>query len=139
MPKGPLPAPVRELLDAPNLATLATLGQDGAPQATVVWYVMEGERVLVNTKAGRAKPANLDRDPRVALAVFESAQPYRSVQLRGVVSERRDGAAAAADIHLISRRYTGQDYPEPESRISYLITIGSWSTWGLDQVGATEH
>ncbi|HVC23450.1 MAG TPA: PPOX class F420-dependent oxidoreductase [Candidatus Dormibacteraeota bacterium] len=135
MPKGPLPASVRELLEAPNMATLATVGPDGAPQATVIWYVMEGDRVLVNSKLGRTKPANLDRDPRVALAIFDLATPYRSVQLRGMVSERREGAAAATDIHLLSRRYTGHEYGEPEARVSYLITVESWSTWGLDEGG----
>jgi len=126
---------VREFLGAANLATVATLGRDGAPQATVVWYLLEGELVLINTKVGRSKVRNLARDPRVALAVFDRDDPYRSVQVRGVVSGRREGEAAAADIHRLSRRYTGHDYRDPEGRISYLITVESWSSYGLPEVG----
>jgi PPOX class probable F420-dependent enzyme len=122
-------------LEDTNLATLATLGPDGAPQATVVWYLVEGEQILINTRVGRVKPANLDRDPRVALAVFDRTEPYRSVQLRGAVSGRRDGAVAAEDIHRLSRRYTSHDYPDPEGRVSYLIAIESWSSWGLEESG----
>lgn len=135
MPKAPLPPQVREFLEAPNLATVATLGQDGSPQATVVWFLLEGELVLINTKVGRSKVRNLGRDPRVALAVFDREDPYQSVQVRGVAEGRRDGAAASKDIHRLSRRYTGHDYRDPEGRISYLITVQSWTSYGLPEPG----
>jgi len=134
VPSPSLPAALRDFLEAPNLVSVATLGRDGAPQATVVWFLLEGERILINTKAGRVKTLNLDRDPRVALTVYDCANPYRSVQLRGVVSERRDGAAASEDIHRLSRRYAGHEYREPDDRISYLIAINSWSSWGMPEL-----
>lgn len=134
MPSRPLPSALRGFLEAPNLVSVATVGRDGAPQATVVWFLLEGERILINTKAGRVKALNLDRDPRVALTVFDCANPYRSVQLRGMVAERRDGAAASKDIHRLSRHYVGHDYHEPEDRISYLIAISSWSNWGMPEL-----
>jgi len=134
VPRGPLPPQVREFLESPHLAALATLGRDGSPQATVLWYLLEGDLVLVNTRVGRSKVRNLDRDPRVALAVYDRADPYRSVQVRGVVSGRRDGAAAGEDIHRLSRRYTGQDFRDAQGRVSYLITVRSWSTYGLPEI-----
>jgi PPOX class probable F420-dependent enzyme len=134
VPSRQLPAALREFLEAPNLVSVATLGRDGAPQATVVWFLLEGERILINTKAGRVKALNLDRDPRVALTVYDCANPYRSVQLRGVVGERREGAAASQDIHRLSRHYVGHDYGEPMDRISYLIEINSWSNWGMPEL-----
>jgi PPOX class probable F420-dependent enzyme len=134
VPSRLLPSAVREFLESRNLATVATLGADGAPQATVVWFLLEGDRVLINTRAGRVKALNLDRDPRVALTVFDCADPYRSIQLRGVVTERRVGAAANQDIHRLSRRYLGHDFERSEVRISYLIGINSWSAWGMPEV-----
>lgn len=134
MPSRPIPSAVSEFLEAPNLATVATLGADGAPQATVVWFLLEGDQVLINTKAGRVKALNLDRDPRVALTVFDCGAPYRSIQMRGVVTERRVGAAASEDIHRLSRRYVGHDFERSEVRISYLIGINSWSAWGMPEV-----
>lgn len=129
MPSGPLPEAVRHFLAAPNLATLATLDAQGAPQATVVWFLLEGDLVLVNTRSGRAKVRNLDREPRSALAVFDSADPYQSVQLRGSVVERYGGERAAADIHRLSRRYLNSDYRDPTERISYWIAISSWTAY----------
>ncbi|MGA8208202.1 MAG: PPOX class F420-dependent oxidoreductase [Candidatus Dormiibacterota bacterium] len=134
MPSRQIPAAVLEFLEAPNLATVATLGADGAPQATVVWFLLEGDQVLINTKAGRVKAHNLDRDPRVALTVFDCAAPYRSLQLRGVVTERRVGPAATEDIHRLSRRYVGHDFEKSEARISFLIGVNSWSAWGMPEV-----
>lgn len=131
MPSLPLPEAVRQFLEAPNLATVATLGGDGAPHATVVWFLLDGDRVLVNTRLGRAKVRNLARDPRCALAVFDSNNPYRSVQLRGRVVASHRGAQAAADIHRLSRRYTQSDYRDPEARISYWIGVESWSAYGV--------
>ena len=125
---------MREFLEAPNLATVATLGADGAPQATVVWFLLEGDRILINTKGGRVKALNLDRDPRVALTIFDCGAPYRSLQLRGVVAERRVGEAATEDIHRLSRRYVGSDFERTEVRLSYLIGITSWSQWGMPEV-----
>jgi PPOX class probable F420-dependent enzyme len=115
------------------MATVATVDPKGAPQATIVWFDLEGEMVLVNTKLDRAKARNLARDPRVALAVFDDSNPYRSVQLRGLVREQRIGERAADDIHRLSRRYTGHDYGEPTNRISYLVEVESWSSWGLSE------
>ncbi|MGH7643085.1 MAG: PPOX class F420-dependent oxidoreductase [Candidatus Dormibacteria bacterium] len=126
---------MRDFLAVPNLAAAATLGPDGAPQATVVWFLLEGEQVLINTKVGRSKVRNLDRDPRVALAIFDQAEPYRSVQVRGRAAARRQGDAAAEDIHRLSRRYTGHDYRDPDARITYLITVESWTSYGLPEVG----
>lgn len=134
MPSRQIPSALREFLEEPNLATVATLGADGAPQATVVWFLLEGDQILINTKAGRVKALNLDRDPRVALTIFDSSAPYRSLQLQGVVAERRVGAAADEDIHRLSRRYVGRDFEKSEVRITYLIGINSWSTWGMPEV-----
>ena len=134
MPSRPIPSALREFLEAPSLATVATLGADGAPQATVVWFLLEGDQILINTKAGRVKALNLDRDPRVALTIFDCGAPYRSLQLRGVVAERRVGAAAGEDIQRLSRRYVGHDFEKSEARITYMIAINSWSAWGMPEV-----
>ena len=56
----------------------------------------------------RQKPANLARDPRIAVTVWDAGSPYRWVQVRGVVVEStRDGA----DDHIrwLNRKYQGDD------------------------------
>jgi PPOX class probable F420-dependent enzyme len=108
---SPLPDDVRELLEAPNFAHLATLMPDGSPQVTAVWVDYDGRHVWVNTAEGRQKPRNIRRDRRVALSVISQENPYAWATIRGRVAElTHDGA----DEHIdkLAKKYLGQDrYP----------------------------
>jgi PPOX class probable F420-dependent enzyme len=114
----------RELLGAPQFAVIATLMRDGSPQTSTVWVDTDGDHVLVNTSEGRVKPANVRRDPRVALTVWDREDPYRQVIVRGrVVELTHEGAEDHID--ELSRRYTGRfPYPwrsEGEQRVILRI------------------
>src|SRR3954465_10441782 len=72
-----IPPAVRELLEAPNYAHLATLRADGSPRSHVVWVGVEGEQVLVCTSDTTWKAKDMRRDPRVSLSVVDGRDPYR--------------------------------------------------------------
>ena len=74
------------LLQGPNFATVATLNPDGSAQLSIVWIDWDGERVLFNTAAGRAKPRNLERDPRVSVLVIDREDGYRWLAVRGAAN-----------------------------------------------------
>src|SRR5438094_10317768 len=77
-----------------NFVHLATLMKDGCPQVTPVWVDFDGKHVLVNSEQKRVKVRNMKRDPRVGLAVFDKANPYNFIEIRGrVVDITTDGAA----------------------------------------------
>jgi PPOX class probable F420-dependent enzyme len=61
----------RSLLAASRLGVLATIKSDGRPQLSPVmpFYDREAEIIYVSMTEGRAKTANLRRDPRAALEV----------------------------------------------------------------------
>ena len=61
----------RTLLAGSRLGVLATIKADGRPQLSPVtpFYDREAERLHISTTQGRAKTANLRRDPRAALEV----------------------------------------------------------------------
>jgi general stress protein 26 len=46
-------------LQGKNFAVVATVGEDGSPQSTVVWVDTDGENLRFNTKRGRAKVEHL--------------------------------------------------------------------------------
>ncbi|MFF4923385.1 PPOX class F420-dependent oxidoreductase [Kitasatospora sp. NPDC001261] len=60
-----------ELLAQSRLGILATIKADGRPQLSPVmpFYDREANAILVSTRDGLAKTANLRRDPRVSLEV----------------------------------------------------------------------
>ena len=72
----PIPADVRELLEAPNYVHLATLRADGSPRNWVVWVGLEDECILVCTSDATWKAKDMRRDPRVALSVTDANNPY---------------------------------------------------------------
>ena len=73
MPELPLPDDVRALLTKPNPAVVATVRSDGAPVTVATWYLLDGDRVLLNMDHTRVRLEHLRRDPRVSLTVLDEA------------------------------------------------------------------
>ena len=65
MPVAKLTPEQAQLLLDPNYAVVATLREDGGPQATV-WIDWDGENAVFNTTTVRAKGQHLAREPRSA-------------------------------------------------------------------------
>jgi PPOX class probable F420-dependent enzyme len=107
-----IPASHTDLLkDKKAFANLATLNADGSPQVTPVWVDFDGTHVLVNTAKGRVKTNNLEREPRVALAISDPENPYRYLGIQGRVTEMTE-AGADAHIDKMAKKYMGKDtYP----------------------------
>jgi PPOX class probable F420-dependent enzyme len=103
------------LLEEPNFATAATLNPDGSQQLSIVWIDWDGEFVLFNTAVGRAKPRNLERDPRVGVLVVDREDGYRWVAVRGTAELTAGGAGEHID--KLARKYTGEGWrPKPGER-----------------------
>jgi PPOX class probable F420-dependent enzyme len=119
-----LPAGLKTLLDGANFATLATLMPDGSPQATTMWVDRDGDHIRFNTAKGRVKPANMDRDPRVAFAIYNADDPYEAYAVQGRVVETRE-EGANDHIDLLAKKYLGlEEYPWQAAgmvRVMYLI------------------
>ena len=108
------PAPTLELSDRiraflakPNYATLATVGADGEPHQAVIWFRLEDDgRILVNSRAGRRWPAELQADARCSLAITDRNDPFTWVGVQAVVEEAvEDVDAAREDIVALSVHY----------------------------------
>src|SRR3954471_13025118 len=70
----------------PNTAVLTTVGKDGLPQSTAVWYVVDDDGVLkTSILTSRQKYKNLARHPKASLFVLDPTNPYRSVEVRANV------------------------------------------------------
>lgn len=99
----------RRLLEARRVAVLGTTNPSGSPNLTVMWYLLDGDDILFNTRAGRQKERNLTRDPRVSLLVYDEAEPYTYLRIDGSVREDRDPVRTQADIRRIALRYYGDE------------------------------
>ena len=129
-PPAPLPDHVREFLERPLYATIATVGAGRAPHQAVIWYRLEADgRVLVNSRSPRRWPRELEQERQVSLAVIDLEDPLRWVGLDAVVEDVVDDVSVAReDIVALSVRY-GEDDEESsaafrsQQRISFRLRV----------------
>jgi PPOX class probable F420-dependent enzyme len=96
------------ILQSPALAYMATLGPKGEPQVSAVWFLWDGTHLLFAFNKKRQKYRNLLRNPRVAIAVADLANPYRALEIRGTVV-RMDEDPDFHFINAASQKYTNRD------------------------------
>ena len=66
-----------------HLARIATLQADGRPSVVPVWFVYEDGKIIITPRKHSAFWANIQKDPRVAIAIDEEAGLYRKVLVEG--------------------------------------------------------
>lgn len=93
-----------------NFAMFTTLRPDGHPASQVMWVDADDECILINTEKHRRKYRNVLADPRVTVTIWQHDNPYRYLEIRGVVEEFVEGAAAREHIDKLAWRYFGRPY-----------------------------
>lgn len=114
---------IRDIAQAKNFAVLTVIPADGHPMTHVMWIDADDEHLLINTQLGRAKAAAMDRDPRVTITIWELANPYHYVEVRGLVVGSATGQEAADHIDQLSGKYVGGPYTfgAKDQRIVYRV------------------
>lgn len=112
----------RALLDGKNFATVATLDPDGSPHTSVVWFLRDGDDLLFSSLAKRRKVRNLEADARISLSVFDLANPYHAVDIRGTATLAVDeGKRLPVEL---SHKYLGEDPPpEDDDLVRYVVRV----------------
>ena len=121
-----LPEKFLTMLRGSNPCFLTTLMPDGSPQITETWVDTDGENVIINTVQTHQKMKNIQRDPRVALAVCDAANPASYYAVRGrVVKMTTDGGVE--HIETLAQRYTGRPYAWYGGRdqVRVILTISA--------------
>ena len=128
-----LPEDLLELLRQPSICYIATTMADGSPQMTQTWVDTDGEHVIINSVQGYVKVRNIERDPRVAVAISDPENPSRYFQVRGrVTNVTTDGAVD--HIEMLAQKYLGTPYPwyggRDQVRVIMVIEPEKISTMG---------
>jgi PPOX class probable F420-dependent enzyme len=116
-----------ELLQGGNPCFVTTLMPDGSPQTTETWVDTDGTHVIINTVQSHQKMRNIERDPRVSVAVCDAADPSRYFSVRGQVTK--------VTTELLSQRYTGGPYQWYGGRdqVRVILTITANSIHAMDR------
>ena len=81
------------------------------PAMTVVYYVMDGDHLLVSTMAERGKAKAVDRDGRVSLCVLDESWPVTYLQVYGTAAVDRDPELAADVLARVVGLMAGDEVP----------------------------
>ncbi|MFF2133300.1 pyridoxamine 5'-phosphate oxidase family protein [Streptomyces olivochromogenes] len=70
------------------LCRVATVGRDGDPHVSALWFVWDGSTLWLNSLVRSQRWTDLDRDPRLSVIVDDGGTDFmalRGVELRGSV------------------------------------------------------
>jgi PPOX class probable F420-dependent enzyme len=113
------------LIERRNYATLSCFDRDGTMRHVVVWANVEGGRLLLNSARGRVWPADLERDPRLTVSIFDRRNPAEYVEIRGTARLDAEGEEARRHVDRLSAKYLGvESYPNAapgEERIRLAV------------------
>ena len=90
-----------DLLEARLVASFATLDRDGSVHLVGMWFVWDGEAVLLPTSGTTRKVRNLERDARATVMIDDSRA---GLDLRGIVLAGRVSILRGAEAVLLNRR-----------------------------------
>ena len=128
-----VPESHRDLLDA-QVATLATIDDDGFPQLTEVWFVYGEGELKLSLNTGRHKTRNLERRPQCSLLLLDLQNPYRYLEIRGRARIEPDDDYEFAD--RVGKKYAADlrvhDKPG-QSRV--VVTIDPVRIHAIDMSG----
>jgi PPOX class probable F420-dependent enzyme len=106
----------RFMSEGTRTGKLATVRADGAPHVAPIWFVLDGDDVLLMTGARTRKGRNLRRDPRASLVVDDERPPFAWARIEGVAELSDDLGEMLPWSIRIAGRYMGDDQAEAYGR-----------------------
>ena len=127
-----IPESHADLLQA-DTAILATIGADGYPQVTALWFVRDEDGLVkLSLNTSRQKVKNLREHPACTLFIVDPANPYRTLEVRAQAEISPDDDYAFAD--KLGRKYGADlrtmDQPG-ERRVVVTLRPVKVNTYGL--------
>jgi len=124
-----LTPPQRAFLKEKRFAVVGTANPDGSPHLAVMWYLVDGDDIVLNSAQGRIKDRNLAQDARMSIVVEDE---YRWIRIDGRARIEHDQTIAHADIRRLAARYYEDERKVDESvrnnfskqhRITYRLPV----------------
>jgi PPOX class probable F420-dependent enzyme len=106
-----LSEPVRKFLDTQPVGTIATLQKNGKIRQTLVYFVLDGDRILISTESKRGKVRDVIRDGRASFCVFGHEKPFPACTVEGPARIVRSGVSEPTT--RIMERVYGQRPAQP--------------------------
>lgn len=99
-------------------ARWATIRRDGRPHVVPVWFILEGDDLLITTGSKSVKGRAVLRDPRVAVCIDDDRPPYAFVMIDGHATVSTDPDEVLRVATLNARRYVGAKLAQEYGRLN---------------------
>src|SRR3954452_23118175 len=121
----------RDLLDG-QVATLATLGADGTPHLTEIWFLHDDGELKLSLNTTRLKTRNLSARPACAVFLLDLENPYRYMSVRGRARIEPDDDYSFAE--RLGAKYGGADLRENDrpGGPGGVVTIEPTNVYAVD-------
>lgn len=122
-----------EFLDFP-VAALTTIGDDGFPQSTLVWFLHDQGELRISLNTTRLKLRNLRKRPQVSLLIIDSDDQMRYLEVRGTARIEDDTDRSFAQ--KLGAKY-GADLAayDPPGVGRVVVTIEPKNVYAVDMHG----
>ena len=113
---------VQKILQSKGFAHLATIGLDGGPQSSPMWFLWDGEHIKFTHTTTRKKYQNIKQDPRVAVSIVDADDPYIYAEFRGRV-ERIEEDPTGAFYDTLAKHYGAPWGYQGDPRVIFYVKI----------------
>ena len=123
-----------DLLDG-QVASLATIGGDGFPQVTEIWFLHADDELKLSLNSARLKTRNLVQRPKCSVQLLDLENPYRYLVVRGTAKIEPDDDYAFAK--RLGAKYGGADvsqHDQPGDK-RVVVTIEPTNVYAVDMSG----
>ena len=117
-----IPQGYETLLERPLYGHLATTRPGGNAQVNPMWFDWDGELLRFTHTTKRQKYRNVTANPNVAMSISDPDNPYRYLEVRGVVEEIVPDPTGAFYLHL-NDRYSGPLTEPPPDKADRVILV----------------
>jgi PPOX class probable F420-dependent enzyme len=110
-----------ELLRMPLVGVLTTIGADGFPQSTALWYLLDEGELKISVMTSRQKYRNLLANPKATLFIFDPDSTGKTLEIRGEVEIRPDPDKEQAARFAASYGSAASEWDPPEATRAVLV------------------
>lgn len=102
----------RHFVDRHRTCVFGYARKNGPPSMSIVYYVMDGNDLLVSTMRDRAKAKAVRRNPEVSLCVLDESWPVTYLVVYGEAVVEEDPDASVELMMKVGELMSGQKLPD---------------------------
>lgn len=118
-----IPPGYDDLLERPVVGVLATVGPDGVPNATPMWFEWDGTHLRFTHTKARKKITNLEQNPNYSFVITDPDNAYRYLEVRGTLGSVTDDPTGSFYV-VLGKRYGNADQePPPDAADRVILSL----------------